>query len=443
MGSLLLCQTCSVVTTTSTTIPVTWLKQCDTAGLFNPSLRFSIPVSSIVGGVVVSKRENGLVELDPSEIDRLLKQVNEVRAKGQKNIENIREETAAANDGAASMKEKLRTFFLNSVKGVLESTGLYSDLVLLCADNEQVFVHQSIMSSLSPMMRKVLLDQKNNDNIAYISLDQNSDTVKILKEILYTGEAVVSNHHFNNSVQELLKYLDLDISIVSNTSDFENLVIGETEGVKEEPSHVSNNDDPLWVFDGNNNDALSTLEDPDVYRERINENIMCEISGGAVDSQLNLVVSDEENKMSNPRPNFNVAAAVKRSLCAYVQMKPSDLVSKLDPMSYNRRSGDEGGGGYVSHERSSKFQCLACQDCSKKFKHKRKLTKHLVDDHYYEELENLLISEFLECKNCCAVDFSKAGFDAFIRHKAQCHGAVDLLMKKAPGGLDSDGDDIV
>ena len=164
-----------------------------------------------------------------------------------------------------------------------------------------------------------------------------------------------------------------------------------------------------------------------MYLARDNENVMCEMFDDTGDDLSNLVVSDEGNEMSNSRPSFNVGVAVKRSLCAYVQMKPSDIVSMVDQMA-ERKSGDVKDGGYVSVERSAKFQCLACQDCSKKFKHKRKLTKHLVDDHYYEELENLLISEFLECKNCCAVDFSKAGFDAFIRHKAQCHGAVDLLM---------------
>ena len=179
-----------------------------------------------------------------------------------------------------------------------------------------------------------------------------------------------------------------------------------------------------------------------MYLARDNENVMCEMFDDTGDDLSNLVVSDEGNEMSNSRPSFNVGVAVKRSLCAYVQMKPSDIVSMVDQMA-ERKIGDVKDGGYVSVERSAKFQCLACQDCSKKFKHKRKLTKHLVDDHYYEELENLLISEFLECKNCCAVDFSKAGFDAFIRHKAQCHGAVDLLMKKAPDGLDFDGDDIM
>ena len=73
---------------------------------------------------------------------------------------------------------------------------------------------------------------------------------------------------------------------------------------------------------------------------------------------------------------------------------------------------------------------LSCQDCSKSFKQKIKLISHQVDDHHYEDLENLLVCEFLESKVCCLKDFSKSGFDAFIRHKALFHGALDLVMFK-------------
>merc|ERR1719234_994601 len=99
------------------------------------------------------------------------------------------------------------------MREIYKSTVLYSDLVLLCADNEQVFVHQSIMSSLSPVLREVLIDQKFSDNIAYITLDQDSDTVKRLVEIVYTGKGGVSNYQSQSSVQELLKCLALNITI--------------------------------------------------------------------------------------------------------------------------------------------------------------------------------------------------------------------------------------
>ena len=143
---------------------------------------------------------------------------------------------------------------------------------------------------------------------------------------------------------------------------------------------ISNNDDPLVYFDGNNNDTLHTFDEPVVYREGEHENVVCEMSGGTFDSQPYLEVSDEENELSNSRPSFNVAVAVKRSLRAYVQMKPSDIVSKIDPMSCKRKRGD---GGYFRNERSSKFQCL--------------------DGHYYGkirvcriDLERMVVSKLIK-----------------------------------------------
>jgi len=417
MGTLLLCQTCTVVTSSSVSIPVIWLKQSNTAGKFIPSLKFNILVATIVGEVTVTKRENDLIELDQTEMERLYKLVSEVKGKLQEQTRNKSVETII---GVAKVTDKT-SFFVNTMREVYKSSALYSDLVLLCADNEQVCVHQSIMTTLSPIVREVLMDQKFNDNIAYISLDQNSDTVKKVVEIVYTGKANVDNTQLKSSVQELLKCLGLNITIVSNTS-VDIMVAEEVEEVKEEPCNQNNNDDPLLVFNGNNNDESDIM-----YNGK--ESLSCEMSVGTEDSQIKDAASDEEDVVSKSRPSFD-GTVLRRSLRAYVQMRPSDVVGKVSLIPCKRNRESESDRGCDSFERSAKFQSLSCQGCSKSFKQKMKLISHQVDDHYYEDLENLLVGEFLEFKVCCLKDFSKSGFDAFIRHKALFHGALDLVMFK-------------
>ena len=76
LSTLLLCQTCTVVTTHSITIPVIWLKESEKSGLFRPSFKSIIPTTSILEEVKVVKREKGLVEVDQSQIPRLKKQIS-------------------------------------------------------------------------------------------------------------------------------------------------------------------------------------------------------------------------------------------------------------------------------------------------------------------------------------------------------------------------------
>merc|ERR1712179_24370 len=72
LETLVLCQTCTVVTSHSITIPVIWLKESMVAGLFRPSFEAFIPTTSIVEEVMVVKREKGIVEVDRSQNPKFL-----------------------------------------------------------------------------------------------------------------------------------------------------------------------------------------------------------------------------------------------------------------------------------------------------------------------------------------------------------------------------------
>jgi len=72
LSSFLLCQTCQVVTSTSETIPVMWLKQTEQAEVFQYSFKSEVMASNILGVVVVTERGNEVV-LDKQEMIRLEK----------------------------------------------------------------------------------------------------------------------------------------------------------------------------------------------------------------------------------------------------------------------------------------------------------------------------------------------------------------------------------
>ena len=114
---------------------------------------------------------------------------------------------------------------------------------------------------------------------------------------------------------------------------------------------------------------------------------------------------------------------------------PSDIVCKdlVNPKSWESNKEDRIVDIEHNYEPESsiakvpKIKFYQCTDCFHWFKSRRKLLDHQVDDHYYEDLENSLVGEFIQSTVCCNVDFSKSGFGMYIRHKAEKHGAVQKV----------------
>merc|ERR1712179_462927 len=80
---------------------------------------------------------------------------------------------------------------------------------------------------------------------------------------------------------------------------------------------------------------------------------------------------------------------------------------------------------------SKSSEYFPCADCDDTFRYMVSLRKHQVDEHIYEELEDMFVGEFVECSVCCKIDFSNTGLGMFIRHKAESHGAVEMFQKMA------------
>jgi len=87
---------------------------------------------------------------------------------------------------------------------------------------------------------------------------------------------------------------------------------------------------------------------------------------------------------------------------------------------------------------SKSSEYFPCPDCDETFRYMVSLRKHQVDEHIYEELEDMFVGEFVECSVCCKIDFSNTGLGMFIRHKAESHGAVEMFQKMARATLEND-----
>ena len=72
LGSLLMCQTSTVVTSTSVKVQVIWLRQTEQVGVFHHSFKAEVLVRNILGKVVVTVKGKDVL-LDRAELARLNK----------------------------------------------------------------------------------------------------------------------------------------------------------------------------------------------------------------------------------------------------------------------------------------------------------------------------------------------------------------------------------
>jgi len=282
-------------------------------------------------------------------------------------------------------------------KEIYKSRFVHSDLVLLCSDNSQVFVHQAIMANLSPLMKEVLMDHNLlKSDCAFISLDQDSDSVRKMTEVLYSGNAFFNNHKDMEMSRELLNCLGIDICL-------ENSVNGCIA------------DDSDFIFD-NEHDVAMVSDEP--------QNIADDVS----------------QVLKGVPPIGQVENYLKPSLTTTTVTRQFDNVCKTylrENLRFDKRKREDSGTIGENNNKVSKLlnknNQFLCPVCSASFKVEGKLIKHQVDVHYllyYEDLENLLVEEFIESKVCCKLDFTNTGFGMFIRHKAVQHGALQLVSLK-------------
>jgi len=280
---------------------------------------------------------------------------------------------------------------------IYKSRFIHSDLVLLCSDNDQVFVHQAIMANLSPLMKEVLMDHNifGRSDCAFIFLDQDSDSVRKMVEVLYSGKAFFNYHEDMEMIKGLLNCLGIDICLESSASS--------TNG---------------WIADFmfDNEHVRTADETPSIADD----------NGIAILSQV----------LKGVPPIGLVENNVKQKLATTTQTRTRQFDNVLKSCSrFDKRKREDSGTIGKNNNKVSKLlkenSQFLCPVCSESFKLKGKLIKHQVDEHYYEDLENLLVEEFIESKVCCKVNFTNTGFGMFIRHKVAKHGALELVSFKS------------
>jgi len=145
--------------------------------------------------------------------------------------------------------------------------------------------------------------------------------------------------------------------------------------------------------------------------------------------------SSSSSRSASPR----LASLRLRSQMRKARQKNLEVVRNKDTANVNtvkqKKNGKEKKTSSVLSKSSEYFPC---PDCDETFRYMVSLRKHQVDEHIYEELEDMFVGEFLECSVCCKIDFSNTGLGMFIRHKAESHGAVEMFQKMARATLEND-----
>ena len=85
--------------------------------------------------------------------------------------------------------------FTESAKGAFKNlwkSGDFTDVTLACADGEQVKAHKVILSSCSPVLRNILLNNSHQHPLIYMKGFE-MEYIKSLLQFVYTGEVEIEN----------------------------------------------------------------------------------------------------------------------------------------------------------------------------------------------------------------------------------------------------------
>ena len=362
-----------------------------------------------------------------------------------------------------------------------------TDLVLQCADNVPVFLNKVLIAGLSPMIREILLDQMTYDGSTCHLPDYNSDIVRKMVEIIYTGKAMIKTLKWRKRITKLMQSLGISISLDCGDGN-RNSVLGNDDidaqyddinttesnesekmlhmvpdtalplAMKMKTAHGMGKADKNRESEEGNDveiEWFASVKGFNLYTS-LQAKVsmpMSRLNGSEEKSQQSLFAPGEEAMDMMSDKNDDMMANECLDSCSDdsdVVIEPiavADLgrlrksLSKSFKKKRRGKTSKTASGLIEEMPEGSNSKTFRCSDCNESFKHRSKLSKHQVDSHYYEDLENLLVAEFLESNVCCKFDFSKTGFGMFIRHKAEKHGAIQLLLSKREVGWNDDSDE--
>ena len=131
----------------------------------------------------------------------------------------------------------------------LGSTGDFSDVTLVGEDRYEVKAHRAILSSCSPVLRKILLDK--SDKQPFLNMKgMILDDIKRLLMFIYTGEVAIKRDNLKNFLKTAN---DLKIAGLTKLADKDSSEAGKSkqglsrrnqEEVDEEKEESSNEDNP-------------------------------------------------------------------------------------------------------------------------------------------------------------------------------------------------------
>jgi hypothetical protein len=268
-GTLLMCKTSTVVTTTSIMVPVLWLKQTDQPGVFCHSFKSDVLVSSTIGEVVVTEKGNTVV-LDISEMERLeclVKNIgNEDRVEqmdGEKNEEKMVSDdlkTCESSHELEMLNKQAKTTVdtepciveMVSTKMMLEQMNATMDLVGrnmfiffmsledMMAYTEQVGGDETFVPRIRQKMKPAILQQTiQDDTPAVPDREEDSRDISVLNmevEDIEPHKQMRGNEYdlVRDILEEMLDNLWEDLDTVDKLSELEDPWVPQPEIEKDQ-----------------------------------------------------------------------------------------------------------------------------------------------------------------------------------------------------------------
>ena len=126
----------------------------------------------------------------------------------------------------------------------------FTDVTLVSDDDKQIRSHKFILSSCSPILRKILLNNPHDNPLLYL-IDVNHKELQSIINFMYMGEVEVAQDDLENffKVGEKLQIKGLALNETTLVTDKINQLRTQSEPVEEEKAQSSNEENQMVYHD--------------------------------------------------------------------------------------------------------------------------------------------------------------------------------------------------
>ena len=284
----------------------------------------------------------------------------------------------------------------------------FTDVTLVCNDDNEIKAHKLILSSFSPLLKKMFENNPHPQPLVFLRGVEKNDLNAIL-DFIYTGEASVEQENFNSFLETAIDLEIEELSSFSSESSNSEIRLGFTQNKVSNANKNKINNDTEKLLEVNVSEDQVEEEKFIINEEFESGNFIAVNEKVKSHFETNLVTKENcdfeyVNKVTCPSYFQKISADPSLFECDNCEYKSCTANLMEHHLNETRHT-------------SVRFKCKFCEEKTLKLK---TLFKHIENYHPVERFQ---------CESC---EFIGASYDSLAHHTRSIHLGMSYSCKECP-----------